>query len=75
MGIARLLGLSKDGVDPFMSLDRMGLRIERELSELVWKLPTIGPRVPSFLIGAYHGSGDQERLTQGHLIIQSAMSF
>ena len=61
MGIARLLGLSKDGVDPFVSLCRMGLQLERELDELVWELPTVGLGAPSFFIRACHGPGDQER--------------
>ena len=48
MGIARLLGLSKDGIDPFVSLCHMGLQLERELSEFIWELLTIGLGVPSF---------------------------
>jgi hypothetical protein len=32
---ARLLRLSKDGVDPFVSLCCMGLRLERELDRLI----------------------------------------
>jgi hypothetical protein len=35
MGVARLLGPSEDGVDPFVGLCRMGLRLERGFGELV----------------------------------------
>ena len=77
LGVARLLGRSEDGADPFVSLCRMGLRLERGLSELIMESPTLGLRAPSFMIGAYHGPGDQERwaLAWGHLIIQSATPF
>ena len=71
MDVAQLSGPSEDGIDPFVSLCRMGLRLERGLSELIWELPTLGPGAPSFLIGAFHGPGDQEHwaLAWGHLII------
>ena len=62
MGVPRLSGLSDDGANPFVSLCCAGLRLEQGLGELIWELPTLGPRVPSFLIGAYHGSDDQELL-------------
>ena len=55
----------------------MGLRLEQELGELVWESPTVGLGVPSFLIGAYHGPGDQDHwdLARGHLIIRSSTPF
>jgi hypothetical protein len=58
---ARLSRLSEDGADPFVSLCCMGLRLERELGEIVWESPTVGPGAPSFLIGTCRGPGDQER--------------
>ena len=73
----RLSRLSKDDADPFVSLGCMGLRLERELSGLVWELPTVGLGAPSFLTRAYCGSGDQERwaLARGRLIIRSSTPF
>jgi hypothetical protein len=65
MGVGQLSRLSDDGADPFMSLCHIGLQLERELGELVWELPTLGPGVPSFFIIAYHGLGDQELLGSG----------
>ena len=77
MGVARLSGPSEDDVDPFVSLCRMGLQLERGLDGLVWELPTLGLGVPYFVIGAYRGPGDQERraMAWGHLIIHSATPF
>ena len=68
---ALLSRLGEDDADPFASPCRMGLRLERELSGLVWELPTVGLGAPSFLTRAYCGSGDQERwaLARGRLII------
>jgi hypothetical protein len=65
MGVARLLRPGDDGANPFVSLCRIGLRLERGLGELVWELSTLGPGVPSFLTGAFHGPGDRERLGFG----------
>ena len=68
---ARLSRLSEDDADPFMSLSRMGLQLEFELSGLVRESPTVGLGAPSFHIRASCGPGDQERwaLARGHLII------
>ena len=68
---ARLSRLSKDSVDPFMSPCHMGLPLERELGGLIRESPIVGPGMPSFLIKACRGLGDQEHwaLAQGHLII------
>jgi hypothetical protein len=62
MDVARLSRPSDDGVDPFESLCRTGLRLKRGLDELVWELLTLGLGVPSYLIRACYGSGDRERL-------------
>jgi hypothetical protein len=43
----------------------IGLRPERGFSELVWKLPTLGPGAPFLSVGTYRGSGDRERLGSG----------
>ena len=65
MGVARLSRPSDDGAHPFMSLCRTCLQLERGLGKLVWELPTLGLGAPSFLFGAYHGSGDREHLGSG----------
>jgi hypothetical protein len=65
MDVARLSRLSDDDADPFESLCRTGLRLERGLGELIWELLTLGLGVPSYLIGACCGSGDRERLGSG----------
>ena len=62
MGVARLSRPGDDGVDPFVSLCRTGLRLKRGLGELVWELPTLGPGAPSFFIRDYSGLGDRECL-------------
>ena len=58
---AQLSRLIKDDANPFLSMCRMGLQLERWLDELIWESPTVVLGVPSFLIGACHGLGDRER--------------
>ena len=59
---ALLSRLGEDDADPFASPCRMGLRLERELGELVWELPTVGLGAPSFFIRACCGLGVRECL-------------
>ena len=46
-------------------LCHVGLQFERGFGELVWELLTSGLGAPFFLVGAYRGLGDQERLGSG----------
>jgi hypothetical protein len=57
--------LGEDGADPFVSLCRTGLRLERGLGELIWELLTLGLGVPSFLSQPTRRLGDREHLGSG----------
>ena len=71
MGVARLSRPSDDGADPFVSLCRIGLRLEQGLGELVWELSTLGLGAPS--LGRVIES--VWALAWGHLIIYSTTPF
>ena len=71
MGVSRLSRPGDDGANPFVSLCRTSLLLERGLCELVWELPTLGLGHPSFLLEPAMGRVIESvwALAQGHLII------
>jgi hypothetical protein len=65
MGVLGRQGREIVALTPSWVLCHVGLWPEREFDELIWELPNLGLGAPFFLVGAYRGSGDRERLGSG----------